>query len=164
MQLLSAVQSGRRPVIPDDSPQCIVQLVQKCWRMKSVERPNISEISQKLEEYLEAITSSKELENSLVEQDISAKGINAGKNFDVPSISSKFDINVIDGTHDSPEGMEFHLEIDNSLGSSQNSLISKQNGNDLDASIDIVYQNLMFFPQLMLSQAVLVLFLKLRMK
>ena len=108
-----------------------MQLIQKCWRKKSVERPNISNISQKLEEYLEAITSSE-----VVDQDISAKNIDAGKSFDVPSISSKFDNNVIDDTPDSPECMEFHLEIDNSLGSSQNSLISEQNGNDLDASID----------------------------
>ena len=57
MQLLSAVQSGHRPAIPDDSPQCIVQLIQNCWRKKSVERPNVSEISQQLQGYLEVITS-----------------------------------------------------------------------------------------------------------
>ena len=48
MQLLGAVQSVHRPAIPDNSPQCIVQLIQNCWKKESLERPNISEISQQL--------------------------------------------------------------------------------------------------------------------
>ena len=48
-----------------------MQLIQNCWRKKSVERLNISEISRQLQEYLEVITSDKE--NSLVDQDAPAK-------------------------------------------------------------------------------------------
>ena len=51
MQLLGTVQSGHRPAIPDNSPQCIVQLIQNCWKKESLERPNISEISQQLQGY-----------------------------------------------------------------------------------------------------------------
>ena len=61
MQLLGAVQSRYQPAIPDDSPQYIVQLIQNCWKRESLERPNISEISQQLQGYLEAITFDKEM-------------------------------------------------------------------------------------------------------
>ena len=39
---------GHRPTIPDNSPQCIVQLIQNCWKRECFERPNICEISQQL--------------------------------------------------------------------------------------------------------------------
>ena len=156
MQILSAVQSGHRPAIPDSAPQCIVQLLQKCWRMKSLERLNISEISQQLEGHLEVITFDKEnglanqdthtdecfdvpstsslvsddklnsTENGLANQDVPTK--QTDECFDVPSTSSsdKFS-SVIDDNPNSPENNKFYLEIDASLGSSQKSLMSKQN-------------------------------------
>lgn len=71
MQLLGDVQSGHWPAVTDDSPQCIVQLIQNCWKKESLERPNISEISQKLQGYLEVITVDKE--NGLLNQDAPAK-------------------------------------------------------------------------------------------
>ena len=59
--------------------------------MKSLERSNISEISQQLEGYLEVITSDKE--NGLANQDA-----HKDECYDVPSISSsdKFNSSVID--------------------------------------------------------------------
>ena len=121
MQFLSAIQSGHRPAIPDSAPQCIMQLLQKCWRMKSLERPNIYEISQQLEGHLEVITSDKE--NGLANQDTQTDEC-----FDVLSTSSsdKFNSSVIDDNPNNPENSELYLEIDACLGSSQNSLMNKQ--------------------------------------
>ena len=142
MQLLSAVESGHRPAIPDSAPQCIVQLLQKCWRIKSLEKPNICEISQQLEGHLEVITSDKE--NGLANQDahtdecfdvpstsslVSDDNPNSSENclanqdaptkhtdecFDVPSTSSsdKFNSSIIDDNFNSPESSEFYLEVD----------------------------------------------------
>ena len=66
-------------------------------------------------------------ENDLANQHVPTK--HADKCFDVPSTSSsdKFNSSVIDDNLNSPENSEFYLEIDASLGSSQNSLMSKQN-------------------------------------
>ena len=118
VQLLSAVQSGHRPAILDSAPQCIVQLLQKCWRIKSLERPSISEISQQLEGHLEVITSNKE--SGLTNQDT-----HTDECFDVPSMD-KFNSSVIDDNPNNPENSEFYLKIDACLGSSQNSFINEQ--------------------------------------
>ena len=99
MQLLSAIQSGHQPAIPDSAPQCIAQLIQKYWRMKPLERPNISEISQQLEGHLEVITSDKE--NDLSNQDAPAK--HTDECFAVPSTSSSVSSSVIDDNRNSPE-------------------------------------------------------------
>ena len=138
MKLLSAVQSGHRPVIPDDSPQSITQLIEKCWKPKPPERPNTSEISHQLELYLETI-----------DQDDHAKHNNSCS--DAPLTSSLVDGNMptIDGSVDpsvqsidecfsmapctsllaseldssmiseSPKGLELDHEIDESIGGSQ---------------------------------------------
>ena len=82
-----------------------MQLIQKCWSKKSLERPNISEISQQLEGYLEVITSDKE--SGLVNQDAAAK--HKDECFDVPS--TKFNGSIIDDSPNSPENSEFYLEI-----------------------------------------------------
>ena len=87
MKLLSAVQNGHRPTIPEDSSPCIAQLIEKCWRVKPVERPNISEISQQLEGYLEVMQS-----KDLVERDSSADHTNKCSN--VPSTSLVSDVSI----------------------------------------------------------------------
>ena len=92
------------------------------------------------------ITSDKD---SLVDQDTPAK--HKDECFDVPS--TKFNGSIIDNNPNSPENSEFYLEIDASLGSSQNSQIillktldsastshsyicASRDGHDLDTSID----------------------------
>ena len=83
--------------------------------------------------YLEVITVDKE--NGLLNQDAPAK--HTDECFDGPSASSlltKVNGSTIDDNHDSPENSEFYLEIDASLGSSQNSLRSKQNSQILDSA------------------------------
>ena len=74
-------------------------------------------------------------ENGLLNQDAPAK--HTDECFDGPSASSllsKVNGSTIDDNHDSPENSEFYLEIDASLGSSQNSLMSKRNSQILDSA------------------------------
>ena len=72
------------------------------------------------------IISDNELENGfkLVDQDSPAK--HTDECFNVPSTNSLFNGSIISDYPNSPENSDFYLAIDASLGSSQNSLMSKQ--------------------------------------
>ena len=98
MKLLSTVQSGHRPTIPDDSPQYIAQLIEKCWKAKPIERPNISEISQQLEGYLEEIHS-----NNFIDQ--GAPAMDTNECLDMPPTSSSFDDSIMNEATTSNDGL-----------------------------------------------------------
>ena len=57
MQIINAVRSGFRPVIPDNSPQFITKITELCWQHDYNLRPCASEVLQMLEEAMKALDS-----------------------------------------------------------------------------------------------------------
>jgi len=55
MQLLDAVRSGQRPIIPENASKGVKNVIQECWQQNSTLRPSASEIARLLQEQLETV-------------------------------------------------------------------------------------------------------------
>lgn len=50
-----AVQSGERPLLPEDCPERLQTLIHQCWSQESTSRPGMSEVRRQLESMLQLV-------------------------------------------------------------------------------------------------------------
>ena len=55
-QLALSICKGERPEIVENTPQCYIELMEKCWDEDPLKRPNASEIKKILDEWISIIT------------------------------------------------------------------------------------------------------------
>src|SRR6266542_1897847 len=69
-QLALSICKGERPEIIENTPQCYIELMKKCWDGDPLKRPNISEIKMIIENWYKGIIDvdiSKESKNLIIE-------------------------------------------------------------------------------------------------
>ncbi len=63
-QLCLSICKGERPKIIENTPQCYINLMKKCWEMDPLKRPNSSEVCKTIRSWYNII--SKKLENNSI--------------------------------------------------------------------------------------------------
>ena len=76
LQLALGICKGKRPEIIENTPQCYIDLMKKCWDKNPLKRPNSSEIINNINDWIENICNqniinenfNEELENKIWKQ------------------------------------------------------------------------------------------------
>jgi serine/threonine protein kinase len=63
LQLALNICRGERPKIIENTPQCYIELMEKCWETDPLKRPNASEIKEIIETWYKTVIDYRELKN-----------------------------------------------------------------------------------------------------
>src|SRR6266540_3436857 len=117
-QLSLSICKGERPKIIENTPQCYIKLMKKCWDKDPLKRPNASEVRKIITNWISNITrnideesdeeseninkkSDEESENINEESDIESENINEELDEESENINKKSDIeseNIVEGS------------------------------------------------------------------
>lgn len=128
VELMTKLQTGKRPTIPSDTPQVYAQLIEKCWSQDVSERPSFEEIVNELKTNQDFITYE-------IDEDEFKEFVNSIDNYETTFDISKSSFhlnNFITANDDSQE--KTNQQTNENANKSSNNNVNKSTNNNENSS------------------------------